>query len=90
MTNRFFVDYKRHNKLTDGWKYQMDMSTESIDEATKHFHSLCDTNMDPKNFDYLYVSVTDIFGNIIKKEIWQPEVAPEPQPEPTPEEDATE
>ena len=88
MTNRFFVDYKRHNKLTDGWAYKTEMSTESLEEAITKFHSLCSQYRDPNTFDYLCVSVTDLFGNVIKNEVWEHPAEPEPEPEP--EEDATE
>lgn len=69
--NRFFVDYKLHNKKNDGWAYKTTKSTENYDEALKEFHNQCSTYIGGTDFDHVLVVLTDAFGNVLKIETWE-------------------
>lgn len=69
--NRFFVDYKLHNKENDGWAYKTTLSTDNYDRALKEFHHQCDTYIDSSQpFDHVLIVLSDAMGNVVKKEIW--------------------
>lgn len=74
MENRYFVDYKRHNASTDAWAYKIELGTTNLDEAKKKFHALMGEYIGGDTFDFVCVSLTDMFGNVIKSEFWQKEV----------------
>lgn len=76
---RYFIDYKLHNKVNDGWAYATTKSTTNYDEALKEFYSQCTRYIGGDTFDHALIILNDMFGNIIKKELWS---APTPIPEP--------
>lgn len=70
MNNRFFTEWKLHNKENDGWAYKTVKASDSYDECLKAFHSECATYIGSGQFDHVLVYIMDSFGNILKKEIW--------------------
>lgn len=77
--NRFFVSYKRHNKTTDGWAYKFEFSSENYNECLKKFHAMCGDDIASATFDFLCVELSDVNGNVLKKEVWT-SIVPEPIP----------
>lgn len=68
---RYFVDYKRHNATTEGWAYKTELGTTSLDEAKKKYHALLGEFVNGDTFDFVCVTLTDMFGNKIMSEYWQ-------------------
>ena len=77
MNVMYLVTYFRHNKTTGANAYKTELSTESLDEAKKKYHSLLGDCIDNPTFDFISVIITDSFGNRIIGEYWQ-EVQKEP------------
>lgn len=71
METMYFVDYKRHNKTSNAWAYKTELGTTSIDEAKKKFHALMGEYIGGDTFDFVTVSLTDMFGNVIMCESWK-------------------
>jgi len=71
MENRYFVDYKLHNAENDGWAYKTTKSTTDIDVAKKDYHGQLNQYIGGTVFDFVQVSLTDMFGNVIMSEYWQ-------------------
>lgn len=78
MEMRYFVDYKLHNAENDGWAYNTTKSTTDLAEAKKDYHSQLAQYIGSTVFDFVQVTLTDMYGNKIKSEYWQ-----KPEPEPT-------
>ena len=84
MEMRYFVDYKLHNAKSDDWAYKTTKSTTDLAEAKKDYHSQLAQYIGSTDFDFVQVTLTDMYGNKIKSEYWQkPEPVPTPKPEPT-------
>lgn len=80
--NRYFVEWKLHNKENGGWAFKTEKNTDNYDEAVKSFHSSCATYIGTNPFDHVLVYIMDAFGNILKKEVWDaPVVVTEPETE---------
>lgn len=78
MEMRYFVDYKLHNAENDGWAYNTTKSTTDLAEAKKDYHSQLAQYIGSTVFDFVQVTLTDMYGNKIKSEYWQ-----KPESEPT-------
>lgn len=79
--NRYFVDYKLHNKVNGGWAYKTEKSTDDYDEALKAFHNQCATYIGGDTFDHACITLVDAQGNVLKAEVWDMPFSPEPTPE---------
>ena len=77
MEMRYFVDYKLHNAENDGWAFKTTKSTTDLAEAKKDYHSQLAQYIGSPDFDFVQVTLTDMYGNQIKSEYWQ---KPEPVP----------
>lgn len=71
METMYFVDYKRHNASSDAWAYKTELGTKSIDEAKKKFHALMGEYIGGDTFDFVCVTLSDMFGNVIASEYWE-------------------
>ena len=78
MEIRYFVDYKLHNAEKDAWAFKTTKNTTDIAEAKKDYHSQLAQYIGSTAYDFVQVSLTDMYGNRIKSEYWQ-----KPEPEPT-------
>ena len=67
----YFVDYKRHNASSNAWAYKTELGTINLDEAKKKYHALLAEYVDSDSFDFVCVSLTDMFGNVLKSEYWE-------------------
>ena len=83
METRYFVDYKLHNAKNDAWAYKTTKNTTDIAEAKKDYHSQLSQYIGSTVFDFVQVTLSDMYGNVIDKEYWQKPVEPTPEPEPT-------
>ena len=83
MEMRYFVDYKLHNAENDGWAYKTTMSTTDINEAKKEYHAQLKEYIGSTVFDFVQVTLSDMYGNKVMSEYWQKSVEPTPEPEPT-------
>lgn len=81
MEMRYFVDYKLHNAENDDWAYKTTKSTTDINEAKKEYHSQLSQYIGGNVFDFVQVTLSDMYGNKIKSEYWQkPELEPTTYP----------
>ena len=83
MEMRYFVDYKLHNAENDDWAYKTTKSTTDINEAKKEYHAQLTGYIGSTVFDFVQVTLSDMYGNKIMSEYWQKPVEPKPEPEPT-------
>ena len=83
MEMRYFVDYKLHNAENDGWAYKTTKNTTDIAEAKKDYHSQLSQYIGSTAYDFVQVTLSDMYGNKIMSEYWQKPVEPTPEPEPT-------
>lgn len=77
MEMRYFVDYKLHNAEKDAWAFKTTKSTTDLAEAKKDYHTQLSQYIGSTAYDFVQVTLTDMYGNKIKSEYWQ-------KPEPTP------
>lgn len=89
MEMRYFVDYKLHNAENDGWAYKTTKSTTDINEAKKDYHAQLTGYIGSTVFDFVQVTLSDMYGNKIMSEYWQKPVEPTPEPETTDTTDTT-
>lgn len=75
METMYFVTYFRRNGSTKAWAYKVELGTKSIDEAKKKFHALMGEYIGGDTFDFVTVSLTDMFGNVIQSENWEAQEA---------------
>lgn len=71
METRYFVDYKLHNAENDGWAFKTTKNTTDISEAKKDYHGQLNRYIGDTVFDFVQVSLTDMYGNVIMHEFWQ-------------------
>ena len=83
METRYFVDYKLHNAENDGWAYKTTKNTTDIAEAKKDYYSQLSDYIGGIVFDFVQVTLSDMYGNGIMSEYGQKPVEPTPEPEPT-------
>lgn len=76
MQTEYFVDYKLHNGANGGWAFKTTMHTTDLTKATKEYHHQLDTYIDVQDFDFVQVTLSDMYGNSIKSEYWKKEVEP--------------
>lgn len=74
---RYFVDFKVHNGVNDGWAYKTELNTDDYDKALVKFFDVCKTYIGGTTFDLACVTLTDAFGNVLKLEHWQREAKKE-------------
>lgn len=77
MQTEYFVDYKLHNGANGGWAFKTTKHTTDLTKATKEYHHQLDTYIDAQDFDFVQVTLSDMYGNPIKSEYWKKEVEPE-------------
>ena len=75
MDTMYFVDYKRHNATSNAWAYKTELGTTSIDEAKKKYHALLGDFVGGDTFDFVQVTLSDMYGNKIMSEFWQKSVS---------------
>ena len=80
LETRYFVDYKLHNGVNDGWAYKTTINTTDLSLAKKDYHDQLRQYIGGDTFDFAQVTLSDMYGNKIMSEYWQ-----KPEPEPTPE-----
>lgn len=73
MGNRFFVDFKVHNRENGGWAYKTELNTDDINKATKKFHEVCTQYIGTNPFDHVLVVLSDAYGNSLETEVWDEE-----------------
>ena len=83
MKTMYFVDYKLHNAENNDWAFKTTKKTTDLAEAKKDYHSQLSQYIGSTDFDFVQVTLSDMYGNKIMSEYWQKPV--EPTPEPTPE-----
>ena len=80
MEMRYFVDYKLHNADNDGWAYKTTKNTTDLAEAKKDYHSQLSQYIGSTDFDFVQVTLSDMYGNKVLSEYWQNTVKPIPEP----------
>ena len=83
METRYFVDYKLHNTTSDNWAFKTTKNTTDLAEAKKDYHLQLSQYIGSTVFDFVQVTLSDMYGNKIMSEYWQKPVEPTPEPEPT-------
>ena len=83
MEMRYFVDYKLHNAENDDWAFKTTKSTTDLAEAKKDYHSQLSQYIGSTAYDFVQVTLSDMYGNKVLSEYWQKPVEPTPEPEPT-------
>ena len=73
---RYFVDYKLHNAENDGWAYKTTKNTTDIAEAKKDYHSQLSQYIGSTAYDFVQVTLSDMYGNKVLSEYWQKPVEP--------------
>ena len=86
MKTMYFVDYKLHNAENNGWAFKTTKNTTDLSEAKKDYHSQLSQYIGSTAYDFVQVTLSDMYGNKIMSEYWQ---KPQPQPEPEPTTDTT-
>lgn len=83
MDNFFDVAFKVHNAEADSWASKVQYTTKDIRDAKANFGSECSRLFGAKDFDFVCVTLSDTYGNVISKDFIDERVAPEPPaPEP--------
>lgn len=77
MEIRYFVDYKLHNSENGGWAYKTTKNTTDLSEAKKDYHTQLSTYINSTAFDFVQVTLSDMYGNSILREYWQKPVVNE-------------
>ena len=83
MEMRYFVDYKLHNAKNNDWAFKTTKNTTDLAEAKKDYHSQLSQYIGSIDFDFVQVTLSDMYGNKVLSEYWQKPVEPTPEPEPT-------
>ena len=73
---RYFVDYKLHNAENDGWAFKTTKNTTDLAEAKKDYHSQLSQYIGSTDFDFVQVTLSDMYGNKVLSEYWQKPVEP--------------
>ena len=71
MEMRYFVDYKLHNAKNDGWAFKTTKNTTDLAEAKKDYHSQLSQYIGSTDFDFVQVTLSDMYGNKVLSEYWQ-------------------
>ena len=87
MDNFYDIKFKVHNASADSWQAKVQYTTKDLRDAKANFGSECSRLFGSKDFDFVCVTLTDTFGNVIRNDFVDDRVAPEP-PEPEPNEEA--
>lgn len=76
--NSYFVSVKLHNGETNGWAmFDQTKRFDSLDDAKKYYHKMCETYIGYGKLDYCSVAITDAFDNVLQTEQWSKPVAVE-------------
>lgn len=81
MDNFYDVTFKVHNEAADSWAAKVQHTTKDLRDAKAKFGEECSRLFGSKDFDFVCVTLSDAFGNVISKDFIDQRVAPEP-PEP--------
>ena len=76
METRYFVDYKLHNTTSDNWAFKTTKNTTNLAEAKKDYHLQLSQYIGSTVFDFVQVTLSDMYGNKILSEYWQKPVEP--------------
>lgn len=76
METRYFVDYKLHNAKNDAWAYKTTKNTTDLADAKKDYHSQLSQYIGSTDFDFVQVTLSDMYSNKIMSEYWQKLVEP--------------
>lgn len=79
----YFVDYKIYNKDNQGWAYKTELKTTDKDTAVRKYGALIDNFYAKDPYAFGLITMTDMYGNVVDKNIkyWDKTPSPEP-PEP--------
>ena len=80
MDNFYDVSFKVHNTAADSWQAKVQYTTKDLREAKANFGSECSRLFGSKDFDFVCVTLSDTYGNVISKDFVDDRVAPEPEP----------
>ena len=80
MDNFYDVKFKVHNTAADSWQAKVQTTSKDLREAKASFGSECSRLFGSKDFDFVCVTLSDTFGNVISKDFVDDRVAPEPEP----------
>ncbi len=81
MDKLYDIKFKVHNASADSWQAKVQYTTNDLRDAKANFGSECSRLFGSKDFDFVCVTLTDTFGNVIMNDFIDDRVAPEP-PEP--------
>ncbi len=79
MDNKWFVNFRLHNKEKDEWSFKNDTIHSTYEDALKAYHSALSTYIDYGSLDFVFVSMEDRYGN--RKQEWWEKPQPEPEPD---------
>ena len=79
MKTMYFVDYKLHNTTSANWAYKTTKNTTDLAEAKKEYHTQLSQYIGNTAFDFVQVTLSDMYGNKIMSEYWQKPVEPTPE-----------
>lgn len=78
METMYLVSYFRHNKVSGGNAYKVELATNDLREAKKKYHALLSEYTVGDTFDFVMVMITDSYGNKIISE-YDAEAQPTPE-----------
>lgn len=81
MDNYYDIKFKVHNAATDSWQAKVQTSTKDLREAKASFGAECSRLFGSKDFDFVCVTLSDTFGNVVTTDFIDDRVVPEPTPE---------
>ena len=80
METRYFVDCKLHKVENDGWAFKTikktTKNTTDLEEAKKDYYSQLSQYIGNTNFDFVQVTLSDMYRHKILSESWQKPVEP--------------
>ena len=80
MEMRYFVDYKLHNAKNNDWAFKTTKNTTDLAEAKKDYHSQLSLYIGGTTYDFVQVTLSDMYGNKVMSEYWQKSVEPTLEP----------
>ena len=76
METRYFVDYKLHNVNNDSWLYKTTKNTTDLAEAKEDYHSQLAEYIGTTAFDFVQVTLSDMYENKVLSAYWQKPIVP--------------
>ena len=80
LTMTYFVDYKLHNGTNDGWAYKTELKTTDKNAAVRKFGELISQDYGKDPYDFGCISMTDMYGNVVDKNLKYWDNTPQPEP----------